>query len=104
MADPKKNTRELPVEDLHKELDGLVKALFSLRVRKVTDVVENPAAFKEHRRRIAQIKAALQERAAKKPAPASAAKPARAVKASTSAPGASADKASDKPAKAGPRK
>ena len=49
-------------EELRKELDTLVKGLFSLRFRKVTDVVENPAAFRKHRVEIAQIKTILRER------------------------------------------
>lgn len=62
MASKKKNYKEMTGEDLHKELDGLIKGLFSLRFRKVTDVVENPAAFKQHRREIARIKTVLRAR------------------------------------------
>ena len=49
-------------EELRKELDTLVTGLFNLRFRKVTDVVENPAAFRKHRVEIAQIKTILRER------------------------------------------
>lgn len=62
MAEKKKNYREFTVEDLRKELDHQVKSLFNLRTRKVTDVVENPAAFRRHRREIARIRTALRER------------------------------------------
>jgi large subunit ribosomal protein L29 len=57
-----KNYREMPAEELRKELDTLVKGLFNLRFRKVTDVVENPAAFRQHRREIARIKTELRAR------------------------------------------
>ena len=57
-----KNYREMPDDELLKELDDLVKGLFNLRFRKVTDVVENPAAFRQHRREIARIKTLLRER------------------------------------------
>lgn len=57
-----KNYREMPDDELRKELDKLVKGLFNLRFRKVTDVVENPAEFKKHRREIAQIKTILRAR------------------------------------------
>lgn len=62
MAKAKKNYREMPDDELRKELDELVKGLFNLRFRKVTDVVENPAAFRQHRREIARIKTVLRER------------------------------------------
>jgi len=51
-----KNYREMADDELAKEVDALTKALFNLRVRKVTDVVENPAAFRQHRREIARIR------------------------------------------------
>jgi len=57
-----KDLREKTSEELHKELEGLVEGLFKLRFRKVTDVVENPAAFKQQRREIARIKTILRER------------------------------------------
>lgn len=76
----KKNYRDLADDDLRKELDGLVKGLFNLRVRKVTDVVENPAAFRQHRREIARIRTEIRRRelsaAASKPAAAAEKKPA----------------------------
>jgi large subunit ribosomal protein L29 len=49
-------------DELKRELDGLVRGLFNLRFRKVTDVVEDPAAFKKHRREIARIKTVLRAR------------------------------------------
>ena len=58
----KKNYVEMADDELQKELDNLVKGLFSLRFRKVTDVVENPAAFRKHRVEIAQIKTIIRER------------------------------------------
>ena len=58
----KENYRELTDEDLKKKLNELVEGLFKLRFRKVTDVVENPAAFRKHRVEIAQIKTILRER------------------------------------------
>ena len=54
--------RGKPDEELRKEMDTLVTGLFNLRFRKVTDVVENPAAFRKHRVEIAQIKTVLRER------------------------------------------
>ncbi|HLF95282.1 MAG TPA: 50S ribosomal protein L29 [Planctomycetota bacterium] len=65
MAKKTKRLEELrgkPDDELHKELDTLVKGLFNLRFRKVTDVVENPAAFRKHRVEIAQIKTILRQR------------------------------------------
>ena len=62
----KKNYRDFTSDDLRKELAGLVKALFDLRVKKVTDVVENPAAFRKHRREVARIKTELRARDIKK--------------------------------------
>ena len=57
-----KDLREKADEDLVKELEGLRKGLFNLRFRKVTDVVEDPAAFRKHRRDIARILTILDER------------------------------------------
>ncbi len=57
-----KNYRDMPDDELRKELDDLVKGLLNLRFRKVTDVVENPAAFKQNRRQIARIRTILRER------------------------------------------
>ena len=54
--------RGKPDDELRKDLDTLVKGLFNLRFRKVTDVVENPAAFRKHRVEIAQIRTVLRER------------------------------------------
>ena len=58
----KENYKEMADDELKKKLDELVKGLFNLRVRKVTDVVENPAQFKKDRRNIARIKTVLRER------------------------------------------
>ncbi len=57
-----KDLREKTDDDLKKELENLVHGLFNLRFRKVTDVVENPAEFRKHRRDIARIKTILRER------------------------------------------
>ena len=53
---------ELADDELKKKLEELVKGLFNLRFRKVTDVVENPAQFKKDRRNIARIKTILRAR------------------------------------------
>ena len=58
----KENYKEMADDELQKRLDELVKGLFNLRFRKVTDVVENPAQFKKDRRNIARIKTVLRER------------------------------------------
>ena len=58
----KENYKEMADDELKKKLDELVKGLFNLRFRKVTDVVENPAQFKKDRRSIARIKTVLRER------------------------------------------
>jgi len=65
MAKKEKRLEELrgkPDDELRKELETLITGLFNLRFRKVTDVVENPAAFRKHRVEIAQIKTILRER------------------------------------------
>ncbi len=66
MPKTKKNYKEMADDELAKELDGFVKGLFNLRVRKVTDVVENPSAFRQHRREIARIKTEQRARELKK--------------------------------------
>jgi large subunit ribosomal protein L29 len=58
----KENYKDLPDEELKKKLEDLVKGLFNLRFRKVTDVVENPAQFKKDRRNIARIKTVMRAR------------------------------------------
>ena len=58
----KENYKEMADDELNKKLEELVKGLFNLRFRKVTDVVENPAQFKKDRRNIARIKTVLRER------------------------------------------
>lgn len=62
MAKGTKNYAEMTDEELRRELETLVQGLFNLRFRKVTDVVEDPAAFKKHRREIARIKTVLRAR------------------------------------------
>ena len=62
MPNKKENFKEMADDELNKKLDELVKGLFNLRFRKVTDVVENPAQFKKDRRNIARIKTVLRER------------------------------------------
>jgi len=62
MAKKKENYKEMADDELNKKLEELVKGLFNLRFRKVTDVVENPAQFKKDSRNIARIKTVLRER------------------------------------------
>lgn len=62
MAKGTKNYAEMTDDELRRELETLVQGLFNLRFRKVTDVVEDPAAFKKHRREIARIKTILRTR------------------------------------------
>ncbi|OHB75882.1 MAG: 50S ribosomal protein L29 [Planctomycetes bacterium RBG_16_59_8] len=57
-----KEYRKMASEELNKEVDTITKGLFNLRFRKVTDVVENPAAFKQQKKEIARIKTILRER------------------------------------------
>ncbi|HEU4338952.1 MAG TPA: 50S ribosomal protein L29 [Planctomycetota bacterium] len=93
MADTKKkNFRDLPDEDLRKELGGLSKSLHGLRTQTVTSTVENKSQFRAHRRDIARILTELRARELKAPqlAPAAAAKPAAS---------ASSKAAADKPKK-----
>lgn len=67
MAKKEKYT-ELPNDELKKKLEELVKGLFNLRFRKVTDVVENPAQFRKDRRNIARIKTIMRARELKEKA------------------------------------
>jgi len=76
-AKKKKTFVEMADDELARELESITKALFNLRVRKVTDVVENPASFKANRRDIARIRTEQRAReirkleaAAKAPKPA----------------------------------
>lgn len=73
MAKKEKYT-ELPNDELKKKQDELVKGLFNLRFRKVTDVVENPAQFRKDRRNIARIKTIIRAREIKEEAKAKAEK------------------------------
>ncbi len=101
MATAKKNYVQMTDDDLRKELDGLVKGLFNLRVRKVTDVLENPSSLGHHRRSVARIKTEMRARELKKeredrakkaaapkaaPAPAKAAPAAKAAAAKSAVP------------------
>ena len=63
-----KDFREMTPDDLKKEIDGITKALFDLRFKKVTDVVENPAEFKRLRRDLARVKTILREKELARPA------------------------------------
>lgn len=58
----KEKYSELPNDELKKKQDELIKGLFNLRFRKVTDVVENPAQFRKDRRNIARIKTVIRAR------------------------------------------
>ena len=57
-----KEYREMTPDDLKKEIDGLIKSLFDLRFKKVTDVVENPAEFRKLRKELARAKTVLREK------------------------------------------
>jgi len=97
MADKKKkNFRDLPDEDLRKELTGLSKSLHGLRTQTVTSTVENKSLFRAQRRDIARILTELRARELKAPQPA---KPATVKPAAPPAPPA-AKAAEVKPAKA----
>lgn len=58
--------REKTDQELETELQNEREALFKLRFRKVTDVVENPADFKARRRTIARILTILNQRNSEK--------------------------------------
>lgn len=73
MAAKKKNFKGMAEDELHKELDGLTKALYTLRTQTVTSEVENKSLFRAHRRDIARIKTELRARELKKPPSAKAA-------------------------------
>jgi len=95
----KKNWHGMADEDLGKELDGLTKALFTLRTQTVTSEVENKALFRKHRRDIARIKTEVRARELKMPAPAKPAAPAASPSAK-----AAGDKKAAKPAKPAAKK
>jgi len=89
MADKKKkNFRDLPDEDLRKELGGLSKSLHGLRTQTVTSTVENKSLFRAQRRDIARILTELRARELKAPKPAP--KPAAAAVPAASKPAAPA--------------
>ena len=58
-----KEYRDMTPDDLHREIQSQSKALFNLRFRKVTDVVENPAEFRRMKKEIARAKTVLREKA-----------------------------------------
>jgi len=58
--------RDKTDQELETELQNEREALFKLRFRKVTDVVENPAEFKIRRRTIARILTILKQRESEK--------------------------------------
>ena len=68
MAAKKKNFKGMADDELHKELDGLTKALYTLRTQTVTSEVENKSLFRAHRRDIARIKTEQRARELKKAA------------------------------------
>ncbi|MFC1524979.1 50S ribosomal protein L29 [Planctomycetota bacterium] len=49
-------------DELLTEVSNLKEELFRLRLRKVTDVIENPALIKELKRDIARVKTVLKEK------------------------------------------
>lgn len=53
---------EQSVEDLQKVLSSITEQLYTLRFRKVTDVVENPAIVRNVRRAYARISTVLRQR------------------------------------------
>lgn len=57
-----KEWREKSREDLLTEVKNLKEELFKLRLRKVTDVVENPALIRELKKDIARVKTILKEK------------------------------------------
>ena len=58
--------REKTDQELETELQNGREALFKLRFRKVTDVVENPADFRAHRKTIARILTIMNQRKSEK--------------------------------------
>ena len=58
--------REKTDQELETELQNEREALFKLRFRQVTDVVENPADFRNHRKTIARILTILNQRKSEK--------------------------------------
>ncbi len=67
-----KEYRDMTPDDLHREIQSQRKALFNLRFRAVTDVVENPSEFRKMKKEIARAMTVLREKelAAAKAAPA----------------------------------
>lgn len=54
--------RELPTDEIQKELADTQRALFNLRFQKETERLEKPAELRKAKRLIAQIKTVLRER------------------------------------------
>lgn len=57
-----KEWREKTRKELLTEANNLKEELFKLRLRKVTDVVENPALIRELKRNTARVKTILKEK------------------------------------------
>ena len=55
--------RQKSAEDLQRELDGLVREQFNLRMQKATGQLSRPDKVKKVRRDIARIKTVLNEKA-----------------------------------------
>lgn len=49
-------------DELSTEVNNFKEELFRLRLRKVTDVIENPALIKELKRDIARVKTVIKEK------------------------------------------
>lgn len=54
--------RELPTEDIQRELAEKRRALFNLRFQRETERLERPAELRKLRKEIARIMTALRER------------------------------------------
>lgn len=57
-----KELREKTDAELLQEIKNLKEELFHLRLRKVTDVIESPAAIRKNRRDVARMYTILNER------------------------------------------
>ena len=56
--------REMKVEDIHKEIDGLQKELMHLRMGNKIGTVDNPLEIRHKRKTIARMKTILTEKLA----------------------------------------
>ena len=54
--------RELPTEEIRKQLDETQRAFFNLRFRRQTEQLENPAEVRKTKKLIARLKTVLWER------------------------------------------